>query len=379
MPPPQRSLPAAAESARRVDRVRKTPPAAASASVHGCRRSRVLWIEDGPEAIAPLAHLLVTEGFDVEFATSAADGLRLSLSADHDVILLDLKLPDASGIDVLKTIRSSGLETPVIVVTGYGTIDSALEAGRAGAAGFKSKPLRALDLLETIRSVIRTLKRDEPSRLFRESHGEGLAPSIRRIADDLSEVTCWVESGNISAWLEIRHSIRHNLAHAAADPYLTLVEFSGVADAFRLISREPQPWPRLMLEHIVGLLQAGPGPHWRSVNETVQRLVVRMGAAGKTCLHLSEAAVANELGVDANVLAMLLRRDLGLSILQLRRVVLMRRAIQMLAVTDEQVAQIGYAIGFEHPSAFNHSFASLFGVPPRTFRRLSRGPRGKHL
>jgi AraC-like DNA-binding protein len=48
----------------------------------------------------------------------------------------------------------------------------------------------------------------------------------------------------------------------------------------------------------------------------------------------------------------------------------MRRAIQMLAASDEQISQIAYAVGYEHASAFNHSFGTLFGISPRVYRRL---------
>lgn len=91
---------------------------------------------------------------------------------------------------------------------------------------------------------------------------------------------------------------------------------------------------------------------------------------GKACLHLDEEAVAQELGVDRDGLSTRLRRELGLSLHQLRRLIIMRRAVQMLAVSEEQVAQIAYAVGYDHPSAFNHGFASLFGVSPRTYRSL---------
>jgi AraC-like DNA-binding protein len=105
--------------------------------------------------------------------------------------------------------------------------------------------------------------------------------------------------------------------------------------------------------------------------------VIKLIAAGKAGLHIKEDAVAEELGVNRDTLSALVRREFGISIPQLRRLIVMRRAVQVLAVTDEQVAQIAYAVGYEHPSAFNHSFASVFGVSPRTFRRMTgaRGPK----
>ena len=366
------SVPAVA-APRRTDGPEPTPRSPASASADSALRTRLLWIEDQPELMAALAAYVVGEGFDVEFATTGMAGLRAASSAAYDIILLDLKLPDAWGIDVLKTIRSAGVRTPVVIITGHWSIESALEAGRARAAGFKSKPLRAADLLQTIRSVIDSSKREETARLFRESPGGGPSASLDGIIGHLSEITSVTEPRDINAWLEARNGLRKDLAHALGSP-LTLVEFSAATEALRLISSEQHSWPRLLLRHILDRLDAGPGPDWKSVDETVRRLVMRLITAGKACLHLSDDAVAQGLGVEREVLSTQLRREFGLSIHQLRCVIVMRRAVQMLAITDEQVAQIAYAVGYDHPSAFNHGFANLFGVSPREYRRLI-GPR----
>jgi DNA-binding response OmpR family regulator/AraC-like DNA-binding protein len=371
-------FPTAVAAPRRTDVGKPTPRSPGSASTDAASRGRLLWIDDQPELMAALAAYLIREGLDVEFAPTGAAGFRMASSAVYDIILLDLKLPDELGMDVLKRIRSADIRTPVIVISAYGSIESALEAGRAGAAGFKSKPLRAADLLHTIRSVIDSSKREEPARLFREAQGEGPAASVRQIIGHLSEITSLSDSRDVNGWSEVRDTLRKDLARAIADPHLTLVEFSAVTEALRLVSSEQHPWPRLALGHFLDRLEAGPGPDWKSVDETVRRLVMRLIAAGKTCLHLSEDAVAQELGVDREILSTLLRRELGLSVPQLRRVIVMRRAVRMLAITDEQVAQIAYATGFEHPSAFNRGFASLFGISPRTFRRLMGARSRKH-
>ena len=364
------SFPTAVAAPRPTGIGKPTPKSRGSASTDAPPRRRLLWIEDQPELMAALAAFLIRDGFDVEFASTGAAGFRMASSAAYGIILLDLKLPDELGMDVLKRIRSADIKTPVIVISGYGSIEAALEAGQAGAAGFKSKPLRAADLLHTIRSVIDSSKREEPAQLFREAQGEGPAASVRHLIGHLSEIISLSDSRDVNGWSEVRDTLRKDLARVVADPHLTLVEFSAVTDALRLISSEQHPWPRLALGHFLDRLEAGPGPDWKSVDETVRRLVMRLIATGKTCLHLSEDAVVHELGVDREILSTLLRRELGLSITQLRRVIVMRRAVQMLAVSDEQVAQIAYAVGYEHPSAFNHGFASLFGLSPRTYRRL---------
>ena len=370
VPPQRASFSAAVAASRRTHGGDQTPRTPGPTSTDPALRTRLLWIDDEPKLMAPLAAYLVGQAFDVEFATTGAAGFRMAGSAAYEIILLDFKLPDAPGMDILKRIQSAGIRTPIIVITGYGSLESAFESGLAGAAGFKSKPLRAADLLQTIRSVIGSSTGEKTARLFRESQGEGLTASVRRIIGHLSEITSLTDSREINASPKVRDALRRDLARGVGDASLTLVEFSAVTEALRLISSEQHPLPRLALRHILYRLEAGPGPDWKSVDETVRWLVMTLIAAGKTYLHLSEDAVAHELGVDREVLSTLLRRELGLSMPQLRRVILMRRAVQMLAVGDEQVAQIAYALGYEHPSAFNHGFARVFGVSPRTFRRL---------
>lgn len=115
---------------------------------------RVLWIDDEPGVIASLSRFLTTEGWQVESANDGATGLALARTRSYDVILLDLVMPGLSGLDVLDALRRDAIETPVIVLTAYGTYDLALEAGRLGAAEFKAKPMRGLELVQTIRSIV---------------------------------------------------------------------------------------------------------------------------------------------------------------------------------------------------------------------------------
>jgi DNA-binding response OmpR family regulator len=331
----------------------------------------VLWVEDEPKLMAPIAAYLSEQGIDIHFATSGEAGLRMAASGAYAAILLDLKLPDIDGIELLQRLRSAGIGTPVIVITGLDLTESAARAVRYGAADIKSKPLRGTDLLQTIRSVLASVGRERPSAvLFREPVGEGSSASVGRIIGQLSRMMAVPETRDINVWRKTRNALKKDLARAAADPELTLVEFSAVAEGLRLISSDERPWPRLALQHALDRLDAASQCDWRRVDERARRLVVRLIAAGKGCVHLDEDAVAKELGVDRDALSMVIRREFGLSLPQLRRLIVMRRAVQLLAASDEQVAQIAYAVGYEHPSAFNHGFANLFGVSPGNYRRL---------
>jgi DNA-binding response OmpR family regulator len=180
-----RPVSAAVRAGRRRGVAEPSSQAAPSEVTAAPSRVRLLWIEDHPEFMAPLASWLVREGFDVEFAMRGEAGIHMARSAMYAVILVDLILPDIPGIEVLKTLRSAGITTPIIVITGHGSIESAVEALHAGAADFKSKPLRAVDLVQTVRTVLASANSQQrPAGTFAEfpAVGQATPPRAARIA-----------------------------------------------------------------------------------------------------------------------------------------------------------------------------------------------------
>ena len=160
-----------------------------SAATDSATSLQLLWIDDHPDLMAPLASQLATLGFDVVFAASGKAGVRMALTVPYAAILVDLRLPDIPGIQVIRTLRSAGNRTPIIVITGYGSLRSAVEAVRAGAADYKPKPLRVVELAETIRSV---LESTDSERLSTDQRGgrvlEPTPPRAARIAHVLIEL-----------------------------------------------------------------------------------------------------------------------------------------------------------------------------------------------
>lgn len=112
---------------------------------------RVMVVDDTPELVGFVADLLKGEGFEVDTATSLAD-LRQALDqTPPDVLLLDWKLPDGDGIDAMPLVRSRWPETPIIILTGYGNFDAAVEATKRGAFHFLGKPFRIEVLVSLVR------------------------------------------------------------------------------------------------------------------------------------------------------------------------------------------------------------------------------------
>jgi DNA-binding NtrC family response regulator len=103
-------------------------------------RGRILVIDDEADIREGLEALLELEGYTVQLADCAMDGLRKLEAGIFDLVLLDLMMPDRSGIDLLGDIRARDIETPVFLITAFGSIDVAVQALKAGANDYFSKP-----------------------------------------------------------------------------------------------------------------------------------------------------------------------------------------------------------------------------------------------
>jgi DNA-binding response OmpR family regulator len=114
----------------------------------------ILWIDDKIHAHDPVMDVLRPEAIRVDVANTAAAGLALARTSGYHLIILDLRLPDASGLAVLEHLRNDGITTPVLVLTGYADFESARLAGAFGAVRFEAKPLWGDDLLRVLRTLL---------------------------------------------------------------------------------------------------------------------------------------------------------------------------------------------------------------------------------
>ena len=103
-------------------------------------RGRILLIDDEEAIRDSLDTLLTLEGFEIETAVDAASGLAALGRKPVDLVLLDLMLPDRSGLELLEEIRQHDSATPVVMLTAYGTVETAVKAIQLGADDFFTKP-----------------------------------------------------------------------------------------------------------------------------------------------------------------------------------------------------------------------------------------------
>jgi len=121
---------------------------------------KILIVDDDPETCEFLTELLSVSDWSVQAALSAERALELLEREDFDCVIADLNLNEPrTGLDVLKAFKERAPRTEVILITGFGTLEAAVEALRGGAFDFISKPFKVEDVLETVR---RALQPHEP-------------------------------------------------------------------------------------------------------------------------------------------------------------------------------------------------------------------------
>jgi DNA-binding NtrC family response regulator len=127
----------------------------------GSAAGSILVIDDEGGIRESLVVFLSLEGYSVKTAPDGEQGLRMLEMESFDLVLLDLALPGQSGIDLLPQIKERQPETPVIMITAYGTVENVVEAIRAGAENFVQKPWDNEKLLADIRSAVARYKAEE--------------------------------------------------------------------------------------------------------------------------------------------------------------------------------------------------------------------------
>src|SRR6266404_9239424 len=126
------------------------------------RHGHILVIDDEPDIRESLEVLLSSEGYRVELAGNATEGLKRLESSTFDLVLLDLMMPDKSGMEVLEEIRGRDRDTPIFLITAYGSVEVAVTALKRGANDYFSKPWDNEKLLIEIDRMIskRRLERE---------------------------------------------------------------------------------------------------------------------------------------------------------------------------------------------------------------------------
>ncbi len=132
---------------------------------------RILIVDDEPNIGRSLQMILEREGYAVSLCHTASS--FRAFNARVDGYMLDVKLPDGNGLDLLREIRAKGITAPVVMISGHGTISEAVEATRAGAYDFLEKPLARDKVLLSLKNALEQSSLREENERLRELVGSG--------------------------------------------------------------------------------------------------------------------------------------------------------------------------------------------------------------
>lgn len=195
---------------------------------------RILVVDDEIGIRELLHDILQDEGYQVELAENAAAARAIRLHERPDVVLLDIWMPDCDGITLLKEWASGGLLTmPVVMMSGHGTIDTAVEATRIGAFDFLEKPIALQKLLKTVATALKHSEQLPKSKMSLANLGK--SPIVLALKDRLEKIA---SSVNVSP-----------------SPVLLIGPKGSAAElCARFLQNENTPW--LQLEEFHQLLNA---------------------------------------------------------------------------------------------------------------------------
>ena len=204
--------------------------------------STVLIIDDDADLRASVGRLLRSLGIDVQLFASISDFLKSDLPDGPACLVLDVRLPDQSGLDFQRELASANRKIPIIFITGFGDIPMSVEAMKGGAIEFLTKPFRDQDLLDAIQiglSRDRARRKVEKDLATLRGRYGSLSPREREIVGQVAR-------GRLSK--QIAHDI--GIAEATVKVHRSramqkmkagsLPELGRMADKLKLVPEEPQ-------------------------------------------------------------------------------------------------------------------------------------------
>ena len=152
-------------------------------------RASVLVVDDERSIRESLRMILEFEGYRVDEAASGPQALTRIAERPPDAVVLDIKMPEMDGLELLKAVRERGYEMPVLMISGHADVQTAVEATRRGAYDFFEKPLQRERVLVSLRNAIDTWRLAAENSVLRQEPDEliGNAPAMRRLRETIEK------------------------------------------------------------------------------------------------------------------------------------------------------------------------------------------------
>ena len=200
--------------------------------------SRILVVDDEADIRGLLKEILSEEGYEVDVAADATQARSSRATQVPDLVLLDIWMPDTDGITLLREWSvTDGYDCPVVMMSGHGTVETAVEATRLGAFDFVEKPL---SLTKLLRTVERALDAGRRKRLSARAHGPTLAVPIgkskvtqalrEQVQNAASSSSPVLLLGELGSGREAYARYLHSLSARASKPFFMVVAASLGAD-----------------------------------------------------------------------------------------------------------------------------------------------------
>ena len=117
-------------------------------------KNKALVIDDEQIVLDSVSKILTDEDYEVDASLSGREGLKQAIEQDYDVVLTDIRMPDIGGMRVLRDVKRAKPSLPVVIITGYASVKSAVQAMKLGAADYIEKPFEPKDLLKAVESAV---------------------------------------------------------------------------------------------------------------------------------------------------------------------------------------------------------------------------------
>ncbi len=146
-------------------------------------KKKVLVIDDEQIVLDSVSKVLTAENYEVDASLSGRQGLDWAIEKEYDIVLTDILMPDMGGMRVLKYIKRAKPSLPVIIITGYATVKSAVQAMKLGAADYVEKPFTPDQLLKAVASALDTAA-TKPAEVQTVVHKEEIIKVLEKAATD---------------------------------------------------------------------------------------------------------------------------------------------------------------------------------------------------
>jgi len=177
----------------------------------------VLIVDDEPMVTRGCRRILSEAGYQVDTAATGQEGLNRAVEGRFDVVMTDLKLPDLDGMELVRRLRNCRPDQAIVILTGYGSVSSAVEAVKLGVSNYLEKPFTPEQIVQAVEQAVVTRGDDRPAPIEKETVLEVLRQAQkdpqfgRRLLEEGSRILAGVSlraatqaaivSGDI-AWIE---------------------------------------------------------------------------------------------------------------------------------------------------------------------------------